>query len=68
MTTQTLNALDPRSSGRKESLAKEASTGKQAGRQDTGITPRWITRRKPRGVGGILQGRSRHGDCWREHG
>jgi len=37
MTRQTLNALDPRSSGRKESLAKEASTGKQAGRQDTGI-------------------------------
>ena len=33
MTTQTLNALHPRSSGRKESLAQEASTGKQAGRQ-----------------------------------
>jgi len=37
MMTQTLNALHTRLSGSKESLPKEASTGKQAGRQDTGI-------------------------------
>ena len=35
--TQTLNALHTRLSGSKESLPKEAATGKQAGRQDTGI-------------------------------
>jgi catechol 2,3-dioxygenase-like lactoylglutathione lyase family enzyme len=35
--TQTLNALHPSLSGGKESLAKQASTGKQAGRQDTRI-------------------------------
>jgi len=37
MMTQTLNALHTRLSGSKEALPKEASTGKQAGRQDTGI-------------------------------
>ena len=35
--TQTLNAVHTRLSVSRESLAKEASTGKQAGRQDTGI-------------------------------
>jgi hypothetical protein len=28
--------------------------------------PRWITRHKPGGVGGILQGRSWHGDRGRD--
>ena len=37
MTTQTLNALHTRLSGSKESLAKEASAGKQDGRQDARI-------------------------------
>jgi catechol-2,3-dioxygenase len=37
MKTQTLNAFDTRLNGNKESLAEEASTGKQAGRQDIGI-------------------------------
>jgi catechol-2,3-dioxygenase len=37
MMTQTLNALYTRLSGSTESLAREASTGKQAGRQDTRI-------------------------------
>jgi len=37
MMTQTLNALHTRLSGRKESLTKEASRGKQVGRQNTGI-------------------------------
>jgi catechol-2,3-dioxygenase len=37
MKTQTLNALHTRLRGSKESLAKESSAGKQAGRQDTGI-------------------------------
>jgi catechol-2,3-dioxygenase len=37
MKTQTLNALHTRLRGSKESLAKESSTGQQAGRQDTGI-------------------------------
>jgi catechol-2,3-dioxygenase len=35
--TQTLNASHTSSSGSKESLAKEASTGRRAGRQDTHI-------------------------------
>jgi len=35
--TQTLNALHTALGGRKESLAKDASTGKQSGRPDTGI-------------------------------
>ena len=35
--TQTLNASHTSLTGSKESLAEEASTGKQAGRQDTGI-------------------------------
>ena len=35
--TQTLSALHPSLSGAKESLAKEASTGKRAGRQDARI-------------------------------
>jgi len=37
MMTQTLNAFDTRLRGIEESLAKEASTRKQAGRHDTGI-------------------------------
>jgi catechol 2,3-dioxygenase-like lactoylglutathione lyase family enzyme len=37
MMTQTLNALHTPLNGSKESLANEACTGKQAGRQDTGI-------------------------------
>ena len=37
MMTQNLNALHTRLSDSKESLAKEASTGKQAGRQGTRI-------------------------------
>jgi catechol-2,3-dioxygenase len=37
MMTQTLNALHTRLSGSKELLAKEASTGKQVGRQDIRI-------------------------------
>jgi catechol-2,3-dioxygenase len=37
MTTQSVNALHNRLSVIKESLPKEASTGNQAGRQDTGI-------------------------------
>jgi catechol-2,3-dioxygenase len=37
MMTQTLDAFDTGLSRSEESLAKEASTGKQAGRQDTGI-------------------------------
>ena len=35
--TQTLNALHTSSNGGRESLAKDASMRKQAGRQDTGI-------------------------------
>jgi len=37
MKTQTLNTSHTRLSGSEESLPKEASTGKQAGHQDTGI-------------------------------
>lgn len=51
--TQTLNASHT-SVSRGELLAQEASTRKQAGGQNNMYRPRWITRHKSGGVGGIL--------------